>query len=67
MSNVKDYRDGYWLNRPFPNLSSTPGGWRAIVEPAKDAYWKARRDGKDETSALLAALDIAVAAATNQC
>jgi hypothetical protein len=37
-----------------------------IIEPAKDAYWKARRDGKDETSALLAALDVAVAAATGQ-
>lgn len=46
---------------PYPNLPTEPRGWRAIVEPAKDAYWLARRNGKDETSALLAALDVALA------
>lgn len=44
-----------------------PGGWRIIVEASKDAYWKARRDGKDESAALVVALDVAVAAATGQC
>jgi len=48
------------MTKPFPNLPSAPDGWKAIVEPAKDAYWKARRDGKDETAALLAALDVAL-------
>jgi len=43
-----------------------PKGWREIVEPAKDAYWLSRRNGKDETSALLSALDVAIAAATEQ-
>jgi hypothetical protein len=51
---------------PYYNLPQTAVGWQKIVEPAKDAYWTARRNGKDETRALLAALDIAVAAATDE-
>lgn len=54
------------MNSPYPNLPSTAPGWKAIVEPAKDAYWLARRSGKDETGALLAALDVAVALAGRQ-
>lgn len=50
--------------KPYPNLPADVVGWREIVEPAKDAYWLARRHGSDETSALLAALDVAVAKAT---
>lgn len=46
-------------------LPTEPIGWKAIVGPAKDAYWNARRDGADETSALLHALDVAVALASN--
>ena len=42
----------------YANLPTNAPGWQALVEPAKDAYWKARRDGKDETSALLAAIDV---------
>lgn len=34
--------------------------WSKIAEPAKDAYWKARREGADETAALLLALKIAI-------
>lgn len=45
----------------FPNLPTDMRGWTAIIEPAKDAYWLARRNGKSETDALLAALDVAVA------
>ena len=54
------------MSSPYPNLPTTTIGWQKIIEPAKDAYWKARRNGKDETSALLAALDVAVAAVTGQ-
>lgn len=50
----------------YPNLPTEPVAWKKIVEPAKDAYWRARRDGKDETGALMEALDVAVAAATDQ-
>lgn len=53
-------------HRKYPNLPTEPIGWKAIVEPAKDAYWNARRDGADETSALLHALDVAVALASTQ-
>lgn len=48
-------------NFPHANLPSDLQGWKAIVEPVKDAYWLARRNGKDETGALLAALDAALA------
>lgn len=34
--------------------------WSKIAEPAKDAYWQARRNGEDETAALLAALKVAI-------
>lgn len=51
---------------PYRNLPSDEKGWREIVEPAKDAYWLSRRNGKDETAALLSALDVAIAAATGQ-
>ena len=51
------------MSTPYQNLPADPVGWKAIVEPAKDAYWKARRDGADETTALLRALDVAVATA----
>ena len=54
------------MGSPYPNLPTEPIGWKALVEPAKDAYWLARRNGKSETEALLAALDVAVAAATDQ-
>lgn len=54
------------MTSPYQNLPSDAAGWKAIVEPAKDAYWTARRSGKDETGALLAALDVAVATATGQ-
>jgi hypothetical protein len=54
------------MSMKFKNLPADTAGWQAIVEPAKDAYWLARRNGKDETHALLAALDVAVAAATEQ-
>lgn len=50
----------------YKSLPQDEPGWRAIVEPAKDAYWQARRDNKTETEALLAALDVAVAIATGQ-
>ena len=51
---------------PYGNLPTDEKGWFEIVEPAKDAYWLSRRNGKDETSALLSALDVAIAAATGQ-
>lgn len=51
---------------PYGNLPTDEKGWREIVEPAKDAYWLSRRNGKDETAALLNALDVAIAAATGQ-
>ncbi len=54
------------MGHNFRSLPTSDFGWREIVEPAKDAYWKARRDGKDETAALLAALDVAIGAATDQ-
>lgn len=54
------------MSSPYPNLPSDQIGWKAIVEPAKDAYWLARRNGKDETAALLTALDTAVALAAGQ-
>lgn len=60
------FKNARHMGSPYPNLPTEPVGWKAIVEPAKDAYWKARRDGKTETEALLAALDVAVAAATDQ-
>jgi hypothetical protein len=34
--------------------------WSKIVAPARDAYWAARRDGADESTALIAALKVAV-------
>jgi len=54
------------INYMHKSLPSDAVGWKEIVEPAKDAYWLARRNGRDETSALLAALDVGVAAATGQ-
>lgn len=50
----------------FQGLPADAVGWQAIVEPAKDAYWLARRNGHNENTALLEALDIAVAKATGQ-
>lgn len=44
-------------HNPFSNLPCGPTAWQAIVEPAKDAYWKARRENKTETEALLTALN----------
>jgi hypothetical protein len=40
--------------------------WSKIAAPAKEAYWQARYHGKDENGALFAALDVAIAAATEQ-
>jgi hypothetical protein len=54
------------MTLPYKNLPQDTVGWRDIAEPAKDAYWTARRHGKDETQALLTALDAAVAAVTGQ-
>jgi hypothetical protein len=34
--------------------------WSKISEPAQVAYWEARRAGKDETTALLEALKVAI-------
>lgn len=50
------------LTHQYAALPTDVKGWREIVEPAKDAYWLSRRNGKDETSALLNALDVAIAA-----
>jgi hypothetical protein len=61
-----EFRNTRNMGSPYPNLPTEPIGWKALVEPAKDAYWLARRNGKSETEALLAALDVAVAAATDQ-
>lgn len=47
----------------YPSLPTDVVGWKAIVEPAKDAYWTARRNGKSESDALLAAIDVAIAIA----
>lgn len=52
------------MSEPHKNLPSD--GWHSIVESAKDAYWMARRNGRDENGALLAALDVAVAVATGE-
>jgi hypothetical protein len=41
----------------FKNLPTTQSGWNAIVEPLKDIYWNARREGETENNALLFALD----------
>ena len=54
------------MSNKFKNLPKDMRGWQAIVEPAKDAYWLARRNGKDETHALLAALDMALADTTQR-
>lgn len=35
--------------------------WSKVSKPAQDAYWEARRAGKDETEALLEALKVAIA------
>lgn len=40
--------------------------WSKIAEPAKDAYWKARREGADETAALILALKVAIEAAKDR-
>lgn len=44
-------------------MMSDDRDWSKIAEPAKDAYWAARRAGKDESAALLDALKVAIAEA----
>jgi hypothetical protein len=50
------------LTHSYANLPTDAKGWSEIVEPAKDAYWRSRRNGDNETAALLAALNVAIAA-----
>jgi hypothetical protein len=54
------------LTHSYRNLPTDAKGWSEVVEPAKDAYWRSRRNGRDETSALLAALDVDIAASAKQ-
>lgn len=49
------------MSSPHPNLPRDVIGWQKTIKPAQDAYWKARREGKSEADALLAALDVALA------
>ena len=37
--------------------------WSKISKPAQDAYWEARRAGKDESAALVEAIKVANAEA----
>lgn len=42
---------------PYPNLPTNSSTWNSLIEPAKDAYWNARREDRTENDALLCALD----------
>ena len=50
-------KNPYYDNNPYFHLPKMPTEWQALIEPAKDAYWEARRDNRSETDALLAGLN----------
>lgn len=58
--NERESKGPTMSNSPYRSLPADAPGWKKIVEPAKNAYWEARRDGRDENSALLRALDTAI-------